>query len=199
MRYEQATDAERWVDRHGDSLYRYALVRLRAPDLAADLVQETFLEALEAQGSFAGRSSERTWLIGILRHKILDHYRRTGREQAAFGGGALEAAGEPDFDRRGRWKVAPEAWAAEPSRALESGEFWDAFSGCLSRLPANLADAFYLREVDGLAAEEVQELLGIRPANLWARLYRARTQLRRCLELGWFGRGAVARRETLEE
>jgi RNA polymerase sigma-70 factor, ECF subfamily len=187
MRYEQATDAERWVDRHGDCLYRYALLRLRAPDLAADAVQETFLEALRVQGSFAARSSERTWLIGILRHKILDHFRKSGREQAALGALPNGAAAESGFDRRGRWKVAPKAWVGEPSRSLETREFWDQFGRCLSRLPKGLADAFFLRELDELRAEEVQELLGITPANLWARLHRARTLLRDCLESGWFG------------
>jgi RNA polymerase sigma-70 factor (ECF subfamily) len=192
MRYEQATDAERWVDRHGDCLYRYALLRLRAPDLAADAVQETFLEALRGQASFAARSSERTWLIGILRHKILDHYRRSGREQAALGAIPHEDAFESNFDRRGRWKVGTKAWAGEPSRTLETREFWDQFGRCLSRLPRSLADAFFLREVDGLRSEEIQELLGISPANLWARLHRARSLLRDCLESGWFGRGARA-------
>jgi RNA polymerase sigma-70 factor (ECF subfamily) len=194
MRYDQATDAERWVDRHGDCLYRYALLRLRTPELAADVVQETFLEALGAQGSFQGRSSERTWLIGILRHKILDHFRKSGREQALLGLGAEaevevepRAAGlEPGFDPRGRWKTIPGSWTGEPSRVLETREFWDVFGRCLARLPRGLADAFFLREVDGLKAEEVQELLGISPANLWARLCRARAQLRRCLEIGWF-------------
>ena len=103
MRYDQAIGADRWVDQHGDSLYRYALSRLRAPDLAADVVQETFLEALRAQGSFAGRSSERTWLIGILRHKILDHFRTLGREEARSSSASLE----PGFDRRGHWKARP--------------------------------------------------------------------------------------------
>jgi RNA polymerase sigma-70 factor (ECF subfamily) len=194
MRYDQATEAEHWVDRHGDCLYRYALLRLRAPELAADVVQETFLEALRAQDSFAGRSSERTWLIGILRHKILDHFRKSGREPARFDGEPWEreAAFEPGFDRRGRWKTIPGSWAAEPSRVLETREFWDVFSRCLARLPRGLADAFFLREVDGLKAEEVQELLGISPANLWARLHRARAQLRRCLEVGWFNHGGVS-------
>ncbi len=193
MRYDQATDAERWVDRHGDCLYRYALLRLRAPDLAADVVQETFLEALGARGSFGGRSSERTWLIGILRHKILDHYRKSGREQAALGGVQAGTTVESDFDRRGHWRIVPGAWSGEPSRVLETQEFWDVFGRCLARLPASLADAFFLREVDGLGAEEVQAMLGISPTNLWARLHRARTLLRRCLEVGWFGRRPGAR------
>jgi RNA polymerase sigma-70 factor (ECF subfamily) len=193
MRYDQAIDAENWVDRYGDCLYRYALSRLRRPELAADLVQETFLEALRARDAFAGRSGERTWLIGILRHKILDHYRKANREQAVFGGVSLEAAAESVFDQRGRWKQRPRRWAGEPSRSLETREFWDVFSRCLSRLPSGLADAFFLREVDGLGAEEVQQLLRINPATLWTRLYRARTLLRGCLEIGWFNRRADAR------
>jgi RNA polymerase sigma-70 factor (ECF subfamily) len=184
----QATDPEVWVDRHGDGLYRYALLRLRSPDLAADVVQETFLEALRVRGSFSGQSSERTWLVGILRHKILDHYRRTGRGQAAVGNGTAEGlADDPAFDRRGRWRLAPASWAGDPARAMETREFWDVFGRCLARLPQGLADAFFLREVDGLGAAEVQDLLGITPANLWARLHRARSLLRRCLELNWFG------------
>ena len=77
MSVNAVTDPEDWVDRHGDALYRYALLRLRSPDLAADVVQETFLEALRARSSFSGRSSERTWLVGILRHKIVDHLRKS--------------------------------------------------------------------------------------------------------------------------
>src|SRR5262249_60497286 len=88
MGVEAVTDPETWVDRYGDGLYRYALLRLRAPDLAADVVQETFLEALRVRHTFARRSSERTWLIGILRHKIVDQLRRASRE-AANGVGAL--------------------------------------------------------------------------------------------------------------
>jgi RNA polymerase sigma-70 factor, ECF subfamily len=185
---ERSADPEGWVDRHGDCLYRYALLRLRAPDLAADLVQETFLEGLRARGSFAGRSSERTWLVGILKHKILDHFRKSGREQSAGDRVPHEAAAEPPFDRRGHWREVPAGGPGDPNRDLETREFWDAFGRCLSKLPPGLADAFFLREVDGLGAEEVRQLLGISPANLWARLHRARSLLRRCLENGWFGR-----------
>lgn len=178
-----------WVDRHGDLLYRYAVLRLRSPDLAADVVQETFLEALRARASFSGRSTERTWLVGILKHKIVDHFRRSGRRQSLENGQhAPDAPARADFDRRGHWRVGPASWVGDPSRDLEKREFWDAFSVCLSRLPPGLADAFFLRELDGLGADEVGQLLGITPANLWTRLHRARSLLRRCLESGWFGR-----------
>jgi RNA polymerase sigma-70 factor, ECF subfamily len=184
----QAADAEGWVDRHGGHLYRYALLRLRSPDRAADLVQETFLAALNARTSFEARSSERTWLMGILSHKIVDHFRKSGREQAVVNGVALEAVDESAFDGRGHWKTGPASWRGDPLRDIETREFWEVFRECLAKLPSGLADAFYLREVEGLGAEEVQQILGITPANLWARLHRARSLLRKSLEIDWFGR-----------
>jgi RNA polymerase sigma-70 factor (ECF subfamily) len=186
MSVDAVTDPEDWVDRYGDGLYRYALLRLRSPDLAADVVQETFLEALRARRSFAGRSSERTWLVGILRHKVVDQLRRSRREPAANGTSA-DGPGESPFDRRGHWRAGPASWGGDPSREMENREFWDVFGRCLSRLPRGIADAFLLRELDGLGAEEVQQVLGITPANLWKRLHRARLLLRQCLESGWFG------------
>ena len=186
----RSTEPEKWVDRHGDGLYRYALLRLRSPDAAADLVQETFLEALKARNAYEGRSSERSWLIGILRHKIVDRLRKAGREAAGSNEDRIEAGDASDFDKRGRWKVDPAAWDGDPSREIESREFWDVFGRCLSKLPKRLGDAFLLRELDGRDADEVQEILGITPANFWMRLHRSRSLLRTCLESNWFGRGA---------
>src|SRR5262245_12855230 len=73
-------DPRSWVDEHGDCLYRYALVRVRTPEVAEDLVQETLLAAVRSQDKFAGRSSERSWLVGILKNKVVDYYRKLGRE-----------------------------------------------------------------------------------------------------------------------
>jgi RNA polymerase sigma-70 factor (ECF subfamily) len=183
---DTVTDPEDWVDRYGDGLYRYALLRLGSPDLASDAVQETFLEALKAHRTFAGRSSERTWLVGILRHKVLDQFRRARRESAA-NDAAAEGQGKLPFDARGRWQTAPACWRGDPSRDMQNREFWDVLRRCIAKLPPGIADAFFLREIDGLAADEVQQLLGITAGNLWKRLHRARLQLRQCLESGWFG------------
>ena len=131
----QVADPEGWVDRHGGHLYRYALLWLRSPDRAADVVQETFLAALNARGSFGARSSERTWLIGILRHKIIDHFRKSGHEQAVVNGVALEAVDESAFDRRGHWKIELASWSGDPLRDIETREFWDVFRGCLRQAP----------------------------------------------------------------
>ena len=177
---------ETWVDRHGDALYRYAMLRVRSPEAVADIVQETFLHALRAREGFAGRSTERTWLIGILRHKILDHYRRTAANATERAISAHEEASDAEYDTRGHWQNAPKSWGDDPSRAIETKEFWSVFHGCLGKMPRSLADPFLLREVDGLDSVEVQRELGLSPANLWTRLHRARALLRGCLERNWF-------------
>lgn len=183
-----ATDPDRWVDEHGDALFRYAILRLRDQELAEEVVQETFLEALRVRESFAGRSTERTWLVGILRHKILDHFRRRGRRREESNLDAYERPDGSTFDGRGHWKAFPADWD-QPGRDIERGEFWAVFGRCLSDVPRGLADAFFLRELDGLDSPSICETLKITPANLWARLHRARTLLRRCLETRWFGAG----------
>jgi RNA polymerase sigma-70 factor, ECF subfamily len=187
---DRVAEPEAWVDRHGDVLYRYALLRLRSPELAADVVQETFLEGLRARDSFAGRSSERTWLIGILRHKIGDQIRKSGRTRATAPGDSIDGADYSFFDQRGHWRLGPGAWSGDPSQNIETTEFWLVLGECLSKLPRGIADAFLLRELDGRSAEEVQQLLGITPANFWKRLHRSRLLLRQCLEINWFGQRA---------
>ena len=179
---DRPDDPAGWVDRHGDGLFRYAIARLRSADLAADVVQETFLEAIRSRATFAGRSSERTWLVGILRHKIADHFRRAERSAQVL----EEYAAQSEFTRHGLWRVGPASWSGEPSRRVESREFHEVLARCLSQLPPNLADAFLMRELDQRPAEEVRRELGITAANLWARLHRARSQLRLCLEQHWF-------------
>ncbi|MBI4864699.1 MAG: hypothetical protein HY815_31255 [Candidatus Riflebacteria bacterium] len=111
-------DPERWVDEHGDGLYRYALARLRNPTQAEDVVQETFVTALHARESYGGRSTERTWLTGILRHRIIDRFRRQWREQpvsALDPADAQDAALDGLFDERGMWlRDKPQPWLDPP-------------------------------------------------------------------------------------
>ena len=126
-----------------------------------------------ARNSFAGRSSEWTWLVGILRHKIIDHIRKVGRPAKSGKGERSKSESELAFDRRGEWRVGPAEWRSDPSLQLETVEFWDVIAGCLSKLPQSLADAFTLRELDGLEANEVQSILDISPANFCECLHRA--------------------------
>jgi len=171
------------------------MFRLRDASVAEDIVQETLLAALQAYHTFAGRGAERTWLTGILKHKIIDHFRRVNRETPVS-----QLADEEAFDHdelfrgEGEWKGhfdadrAPVDWLANPAELLEKGDFWVVFQNCLSPLPARIGNAFTLREVDGYTSEEICEILSITVNNLWVMLHRARTHLRRCLELNWFMR-----------
>jgi len=200
-RDNQPCDPERWVDQHGDCLYRYALLRLRDRGLAEDIVQETFLAALQARDKFAGHSSERTWLVGILKHKIIDHFRRTNRETPLDHPELLACGQEEPFDVTGEWighwkeERGPIEWAADPGTVFERKEFWEIFNRCLSALPGRLAQVFTLRELDGLSTDDICQTMNISATNLWVMLHRARMQLRRSLEVHYFGqpRGQVQR------
>jgi RNA polymerase sigma-70 factor (ECF subfamily) len=181
-----ASDPAEWVDRHGDALYRFAMLRLRDPEQAEDAVQECFTAALSARESFGSESSERTWLVGILKRKIVDHLRKQTREQPA--GDPPEADTELGefFDKRGHWSRKPRGWRGKPDATAEDREFWAVFRRCLEGLSPRLAEAFLLRELDRMKSEEICKDLGLSPTNLWARLHRARLGLRRCLERNWF-------------
>ena len=189
----QKLDPSGWLDSHGDYLYRYALARVRNKAVAEDLLQETLLAAIGSCHSHAGRSSERTWLVGIMKHKAIDHLRRIART-AQF---QLTVNGEEDlefFESSGHWRddQAPLSWSIDAAHLLESREFWETFNHCLSQLPQQIAIAFTLREIDGLESNEICEILNVTPNNLWVMLHRGRTKLRNLLETEWFSHRAAA-------
>ena len=180
-------DPESWVDHYGDFLFRFALSRVKDPDVAEDIVQETFLAALRSRESFESRSAGRTWLIVILKHKIVDYIRKKIREPSSDRIEALTDLMDSDFDDSGKWQVRPHKWAINPGKSYEQKEFFDVLYHCLAELPERLAEAFMLREMDGLSTAEVCKRLGITATNSWVMLYRARMALRRCLENQWLG------------
>jgi RNA polymerase sigma-70 factor (ECF subfamily) len=167
-------------------LLRYASLHLRNRDAAEDAVQETLVAALAGEAAFAGRSNLRTWATGILKHKIIDTIRRSGREQPLEG---EEDTADFDalFDQRGHWHEHPEAWN-EPDGALQQKQFIAALERCLEGLPPRTAQAFLLREHMGLETAEICKELGITSTHCWVLLYRARMALRECLEKTWFAR-----------
>jgi len=177
-----------WVSRYGDYLFHYTMFRLRDPSVAEDLVQETFLAALKDRETFSGKSSESTWLVGILKHKIVDHFRRRSRE-VSLEDDPPEGTGENVFDTSGHWAAGPADWGANPADLFRQKEFLDQLTECLSDLSPKHANAFTLREIEGLDTREICKVLHVTESNLWVILHRARMLLRRCLENRWFAKG----------
>jgi RNA polymerase sigma-70 factor (ECF subfamily) len=182
-----SANAVRWLADHGDALYRYALLRARDTHVAEDLVQETLLAALSSSSNFAGRSAERTWLIGILKHKIVDHLRAAIRHQPLT---ELQSEAGPDiFHKDGNWKVRVSKWECDPHTTVENVEFQKVLASCLSKLPARIAHVFWLREAESLSSNEICKELEISATNVWTMLHRARLGLQRCLSVNWFESG----------
>lgn len=176
-----------WLDAHGDALYRYALSRVRDGASAEDLVQETLLAALTAQRDFRADAAERTWLIGILRHKLADHHRKRCREQPLAPDAEGDAVVDACFAADGHWRRAPGQWAVDAAALHDQQEFWQVFRRCRAALPERQAAVFTLRLLDDVDAETVCQDLGLSATNLWVLLHRARLRLRACLEQHWFG------------
>lgn len=182
-----STAAEAWLKDHGDTLYRYAMQRVRNADVAEDLVQETLLAALVSSDGFSGRSAEQTWLIGILKHKLIDYIRKSSRQRQLT---------EPQcddnldlFDKHGHWKMRVSRWRCDPHQTIENAEFQKVLASCLSKLPPRTAHVFWLHEAESMSSNELCKELEISPTNVWTMLHRARLGLQRCLSLNWFESG----------
>ena len=181
-------NSDAWVDQYGDALFHFALARVNKREIAEDLVQETFLAAVQSQERFKGQSSEKTWLFGILKHKVVDHYRKKNKS-TVFEQELRQDSDKLDgfFNAKGGWQIRPQHWSANPGKSQEVKEAFDHFYQCLSGLPQRTADVFVYREINGLDTDEICKLLGITSANCWVILYRARMLLRKCLELVGLG------------
>jgi len=171
-----------WVDRHGDTLYRFALARLRDAEAAEEVVQESFVAALGARDQYSGKGSEGAWLLGICKRKVVDLVRRRNRPDTGTGGDLGPDPSEAMFDAKGNWRLDPRILKGRPEDALERKEFWQAFRGCLGRLSQRQADAFTLRELEDLKSDEICKELGISASNLWVLLHRARLSLTACMK-----------------
>lgn len=172
-----------WLAQFGDVLYAYALQRVRSSEVAEDLVQETFLAAISNAESFESKSSPETWLIGILRHKLADHYRRKSRYCSLNEIKVTPGEHAPGVDET---KESPDSRWDSPESAMQQAEFQSVMSRCVDDLPDLVRQAFEFRVLDSLETDEICKLLGISNNNLAARLYRARTYVRDCLSRRWF-------------
>lgn len=184
------TDPADWVDAHGDALYRYARLHLRDEAAAEDAVQETLLAGIRGRDRFKGDASERTWLIGILKRKVIDHIRRKERQPTLLDLQGTESYVDDHFNAKGLWQESVRKWGRNPHGSAESSEFWDVLNRCLAGLPDRFAAAFTLRELDNTESDDICKILDLTPTNLWTILHRARARLRDCLERNWFVRGS---------
>ncbi|MDA0836269.1 MAG: sigma-70 family RNA polymerase sigma factor [Planctomycetota bacterium] len=180
-------DPTYWVENHADYLNGYAMLRLRKPEIAEELVQETFLAALRARNNFSGNSSIRTWLVGILKHKIIDYFRSKRRVRPLTDYETEDRNTAEIFDQSANWKKKPKDWGADPEDAFEQKEFWTTLHRAIDALPNRMAEAYKMRELDRQSTEEICEILDITPTNLGVLLFRARTRLRDALGTEWFG------------
>jgi len=185
-----ALNIELDLETHRSYLMRVARLQLRDDDLAQDIVQDTMVAALSA-ANFSGASSLRTWLTGILKHKIVDAIRKRQR-RPEVSASALEA--DPDagldefaspFDEGGSWEAKPASWG-DPEHSLQQREFFDVMALCMENLPANSARVFLMREYMDLEVAEISRELSITVGNIHVILFRARVSLRQCLEKKWF-------------
>jgi RNA polymerase sigma-70 factor (ECF subfamily) len=177
------------VAEHRGYLLRYARLQLRNDTWAEDAVSETLLAALSKPQSFEQRSQLKTWLVGILKHKLVDTLRSRRREVALpDGGGDGDGSEELDallFKADGHFAERPSDWG-DPERALSSRQFLEVLEVCTEKLPPAMARVFMMREWLELSSEEICKELALTPTNLYVQLHRARLRLRECLELNWF-------------
>ncbi len=168
-------------------LLRYAHLQLRCEALAEDAVSETLLAIIEKPDAFAGASSLRTYATGILKHKCVDVLRRRGREVPIepLDEQSIDDAIDALFKENGHWVEHPGAWA-EPERSLEQAEFFEVLQRCIDRLPPRLSRIFMMREWQEMEVEQVSREMGVTMNNCGVMLYRARMQLRECLDRNWF-------------
>jgi RNA polymerase sigma-70 factor (TIGR02943 family) len=183
----------KWVELYGDYLFNYAISRVSNQQVALDLVQDTFLGALSALESFEGRSTEKTWLISILKRKIIDHYRKSSRskeDQLIDKNFAVDKDDLPFYsegDMKGYWRAdrVPQDWNISSEKALENEELKAIIEQCISGLSEKYAAVFTLRVIEEITSEEVCKELEITASNLWVILHRAKLQLRDCIENNW--------------
>ena len=188
-RESSSCDPAAWLTEHGDYLYRYALLQLRDKTAAEDAVQDTLLAALSAWARFSGQSTVRTWLTGILKHKILDIFRKRAKDPqysptSADPEAELASLEQALFKANGHWDNRPGDWS-DPETSLDQKRFWTEFIACLEKLTPTHARVFHLRELAGLSTENICKELNITSTNCWVMLYRARLGLQQCLEIHW--------------
>ena len=176
---------EKWVDRYGDYLFNYTITRINDPVLAQDLVSETFLAGLKSAHRFQGNSTERTWLISILKRKIIDQYRKANSKK---GKAEVRVSYLNTGEQEGDWLEERVGDMRNPTieDEIEQRELGEALNACIAALPERYATIFVQKSIDNLETETICKEHNITASNLWVILHRARVQLMECLKDKWF-------------
>lgn len=179
-------NAQTWLEEHGDYLFSYALLGVKNTHVAEDLVQETLLAAITAKNTFSNQSTIRTWLIGIMKHKLVDYFRSQGRELIMVD--LVDQDNEDSLDSffrtNGRWIEKPDTFP-NPELAFQQKEFWKIFQQCLSGLKPKQVEVFLAKEIHGMSNEDICKDFALSPTNVWVIMHRARLSLNRCLKINW--------------
>ncbi|MEP6950326.1 MAG: sigma-70 family RNA polymerase sigma factor [Ginsengibacter sp.] len=185
---KQTLQPEKWVELYADYLYTYALGRLNDKELARDLVQDTFLSALEKTDGFRGESTERTWLTAIIKYKVIDIYRKRSGSFATRDKFSLAADDEEYFDPDlNNWKKEhwPAPFGVEDSDPLHNKEFMSVLQKCVQKLPPLWLSVFRLKHLEDEGTEDICKELRITSSNFWVIVHRAKVNLRSCLQKNW--------------
>jgi len=178
-------DPNTWIDKYADYLFNYAVTRVNNSDIAKDLVQETFFAGLKSAKNFEGKAAERTWLVAILKRKVIDYYRKINSNK---GKAEVRMNFHQDGDSEGNWleERVPQTWDNDADKNIESEELKSTIDQCIDHLPEKYAMVFRMKTIQEFETEEICKELNITASNLWVIIHRARTQLRRCMEDNWF-------------
>ena len=178
-------DPTKWIDNYSDYLFRYTTVRVNNHEVSKDLVQETFFSGLKSAKNFEGKATERTWLISILKRKIIDHYRKKNSKK---GQAEVRMNFYNDGENEGDWieERVPQSWDSEVEKKIENKELQHQIDLCVDKLPKKYAMVFRMKTIQEVDTEVICKELGISSSNLWVIIHRARMQLRKCLEDNWF-------------
>ncbi len=184
MQQTSTSRLSEWVELHTAELYSWALHKVSDPELAGDLVQDTFLAAAEKVSAFKGNSTPKTWLFSILNNKIIDHYRKKARQPVHLDNQIFSEV----FDQGGDWKKEkrPADWHEEESNLLDDEEFQQILKKCMDELPERWNACVKLKYLMNKNGEEICQDLDITPTNFWQIIHRAKLQLRNCVETNWF-------------
>ncbi len=190
-----ACNPSNWVDQYADEFFRFAMYRINNREAAEDLVQDTFLSALNSLHNFRHDCPEKSWLYNILRNKIIDFYRKKVNREIKKSSLTTEISDDTFLGHffkdsgksAGHWNenAAPKHWGISADLIMENKEFMQFLMLCLSLLPETYSKVFSLKNIDDLSTKEICKELDLTPSNLWTIIHRAKLQLRSCLEKRW--------------